>query len=430
MNERRHYFDYCPRPWQAQVLEALEGRRLAVVVAHRRAGKTEAMCLRLLLAAIYARSGHPSALFAYVAPFLNQAKAVAWERLKYYCRALPRLKISESELSLTLWNGAAVRLFGADYPDRLRGLGFDGVVMDEVAQMRPETWPDVVRPALSDRRGWAVFIGTPKGLNLFHEIYQTALKEPDKWYAGLFAAQDTGVIEAEELEQLRSEMGENSFRREFLCDFNSDTDSNFIDFTQVQEAWRRPAPTVNLAPLVLGLDVARYGDDRTALLARRGSAVEKVYVWQGRDLMYTADHCSLIINELRPQAVFVDAVGLGAGVADRLRQLGHRVMEVNSGAPAHDSARFANLKAEMWFRLRQWLGEGASLGGSDQLRSDLLAPGYDFDANGRLKIESKKQLKGRGLRSTDLADALALTFARPVAAVEIKRARPAAAEMD
>ncbi|MDR2726172.1 MAG: hypothetical protein LBC90_09005, partial [Candidatus Adiutrix sp.] len=136
---------YAPRPWQKKVLDKLAAHRFAVVVAHRRAGKTEVMVLRLLLAAIFLSRTHPAPLFGYIAPFLNQARAVAWGRLKYYCRALPEIRVNETETSVTLWNGAAIRLFGADYPDRLRGLGFDGVVLDEVAQMKPDTWGAVVR---------------------------------------------------------------------------------------------------------------------------------------------------------------------------------------------------------------------------------------------------------------------------------------------
>ena len=204
--EQRIYFRYVPRPWQKEVLAALKLKRLAVIVAHRRAGKTEAMCLRILLAAMFMNRPHPSPLYGYVAPFLNQAKAVAWDRLKFYSRGLPGVKINESELTVTLWNGAVIRIFGADYPDRLRGLGFDGVVMDEVAQMRPETWPDVVRPALSDRKGWAVFIGTPKGQNVFYELYQAALADFEHWYAGMFRADQTGVLPESELAEAGAEV--------------------------------------------------------------------------------------------------------------------------------------------------------------------------------------------------------------------------------
>jgi len=426
-------FTYKPRQWQKEVLDALESARLAIIVAHRRAGKTEAVVIRLLLAAIRLQRKHPAPFFGYVAPFLNQAKAVAWDRLKYYARTLLDFnlaKINESELILSLWNGSTIRLFGADYPDRLRGLGFDGVVMDEVAQMKPDTWPSVVRPALADRGGWAVFIGTPKGVNIFYELYQKALSRPEEWYSGSFPADKTGVIDEAELEGLRREMGEDVFRREFLCDFTADASGVFIDFQSVYDAAKRECPLVNAAPLVLGLDVARFGDDRNVLVMRRGSVAEDYKVWQGQDLMWTSSATAEYINRLQPRAVFVDSVGLGAGVVDRLRQLGYRVIGVNSGAKAGRDDKYSNLKAEMWDRMRQWLQELAVLPDREDFKKDLLAPTYSFDASGRLKIESKEDLKKRGMASTDIADALALTFAQPVPHADLRRNRPRFAEME
>lgn len=430
MTRRVVYFDYTPRDWQRQVLAALERIRFGVIVAHRRAGKTELTCLRLLLAAMLIKRDHPAPFFAYVAPFLNQAKAVAWDRLKYYSRQLPGAKINESELTVTLWNRATIRIFGADYPDRLRGLGFDGVVMDEVAQMRPETWPEVIRPALSDRLGWAVFIGTPKGQNVFYELYQSALTDSEHWYAGMFRADQTGILPEAELGRLRVEMSENIYAQEYLCDFTAANVNSFIDFSAVQEACGREVPLVNLAPLVFGLDPARFGDDRTVLIRRRGLMVEALDIWRGVDLMQTAARVADSIGLYKPAAVFVDAVGLGAGVVDRLRQLGYRVIGVNSGAKPARPDRYFNLKAEMWARVRDWLGEGGRLPDRPELRADLLAPTYEYDAQGRIKIESKDDLKARGLPSPDCADALALTFAQPVAASDVRSRRPKYAEMD
>ncbi len=418
------------RAWQRSALAGMTRSRNSVVVAHRRAGKTEIVAVRLLLAALGLRREHPAPFFGYVAPFLNQAKAVAWDRLKHYCRKIPRTVINESELTVRLVTGSAIRIFGADYPDRLRGLGFDGVVMDEVAQMRPETWPEVIRPALADRGGWAAFIGTPKGQNIFYELYQTAVADPANWFAGLYRADQTGVLPADELARLRAEMGSDIFAQEFLCDFTAANTNSFIDFQAVHAASTRECPFVNPAPLVLGLDVARFGDDRTVLVRRRGLVLEEVTVWRGRDLMATASETAEAINRHKPRAVFVDVVGIGSGVVDRLRQLGHRVIGVNSGAKAAKPDKFFNLKAEMWQKMREWLDGGGVIPDRLDLKNDLLAPTYEFDHAGRLKIESKDDLKSRGLPSTDLADALALTFAQPVATEDRRAGRPKYAEMD
>lgn len=420
------------RAWQMEVLSAIPAKRLSLIVAHRRAGKTEVVATRLIMAALTLNRLHPTPFYGYLAPFLNQAKAVAWNRLKYYARLLPNTKINESELLITLFNGSQIKLFGADYPDRLRGLGFDGVVMDEVAQMRPETWGAVVRPCLADREGWAVFIGTPKGRNQFYDLYAESLNDPEKWFCGVFPADKTGVLPQSELDSLHREIGDNLFRQEFLCDFTAANEDCFIDFELVRAAtidYKERAARA-AGPLIFGLDPARFGDDRTALIRRVGMAVLKIESWQGIDLMQTAAKVAVAIEQERPAAIFIDSVGLGAGVVDRLRQLGYRVTPVNSGARPSQPDIYYNLKAEMWAKMRQWMQEGGTLPDDLKLRADLLGPHYEYDAVNRLKIESKESLKSRGLASPDYADALALTFALPVADPVLRGRRPKFAEMD
>lgn len=431
MTKRLVEFEYSPRPWQKEVLAGLAGKPRGLVVAHRRGGKTEVMAIRILMAAMTTGREHPAPLFGYVAPFLNQAKAVAWDRLKYYARSLLAsglAKVNESELTVSLWNRASIRLFGADYPDRLRGLGFDGVVMDEVAQMKPDTWNAVVLPALSDRGGWAAFIGTPKGRNVFYDLYSEGTKSPN-WYVGEYPATKTGVFDDEQLEILRAEMGGNLFRQEYLCDFTADNPDSFIDFQDVQEAAARPAPKVNQAPLIFGIDVAAQGGDRSCLVARRGAVLESIEVWREPDTMRTVGRVGEAITRLKPRAVFMDNVGLGLGPVHRLKQLGYRVIGINAGRTAGRDDQFANLKAEMWWKMNEWLKE-ACIPDDPALRKDLLTPKREYDGQNRIKVESKDALRKRVQFSTDLADALALTFAQPVAAIDLRKRRQQFAEMD
>src|SRR5690606_9560529 len=129
----------------------------------------------------------PRPRYGYVAPLYSQAKSIAWDYLKHYTAPIPGVRRNESELWVELPNGARIRLFGADNPDSLRGMYFDGVALDELAQMKPDTWTEVIRPALTDRGGFAVFIGTPKGVNIFHDLYQQAVRDP-AWFAGFYPA--------------------------------------------------------------------------------------------------------------------------------------------------------------------------------------------------------------------------------------------------
>ena len=193
-------------------------QRWAAVNVHRRAGKTYACLAELLTRALLTRK--PAARFGYVAPFIKQAKAVAWRDLKRI-GGDTIAKSNENELTVILVNGAEVRLFGADNPDSLRGLYFDGLVIDEVASMKESVWSEVLRPTLSDRKGWGVFISTPKGRNKFYRIVKHARKNPHTWFSLELKASQTNILSASELRDAREEMGEAKYAQEFECDFTA-----------------------------------------------------------------------------------------------------------------------------------------------------------------------------------------------------------------
>lgn len=192
--------------------------RWAVVVAHRRAGKTVACVNELLRGAI--TCGRKAPRFAYIAPLYKQAKDVVWGYLKEYSAPIPGHTVSESELRVDYPNGGRVRLYGADNPDALRGIYLDGVVLDEYADMHPGIWGDVIRPALSDRQGWAVFIGTPKGRNAFCGLYEGAVEAPD-WLGLMLRASETDILPAEELADARKTMTAEQYAQEYECSFDA-----------------------------------------------------------------------------------------------------------------------------------------------------------------------------------------------------------------
>lgn len=197
----------------------LRKERFGCIVAHRRAGKTVASILDLIDEAL--RSTKQDPRFAYIAPYYAQAKDVVWAYVKRYAAAIPGTVINESELRVDFpHNGARLRLYGADNYDRLRGIYLDGVVLDEFADQPPQAWREVIRPALADRQGWAVFIGTPKGRNAFHDIYKMACDTPD-WFSLCLKASETGIIPAKELQAMRTTMSANEFNRELECDFDA-----------------------------------------------------------------------------------------------------------------------------------------------------------------------------------------------------------------
>lgn len=193
-------------------------QRWAVVVAHRRAGKTVA-CINELIKAALTFKGNDGR-FGYVAPFYRQAKSVAWDYLKRFSAVVPGIVVNESELRIDYPNGARIQLFGADNADSLRGLFFDGIVADEYGDWKPSVWAYVIRPALADRQGWAIIIGTPKGRNQFWEVNETAQRDPD-WLSLTIKASESGLLPESELEALRKELTEDAWRQEMECDFDA-----------------------------------------------------------------------------------------------------------------------------------------------------------------------------------------------------------------
>ena len=193
-------------------------QRWACLVIHRRAGKTVACVMDLLDAAL--RCAKPDGRFAYIAPTYTQAKDVAWLYLKRFSAGIPEVEHRESDLSVILPNGARIRLYGAETYDRMRGLYFDGVVLDEVADMDPRAWPEVIRPALADRRGWAAFIGTPKGRNDFWTLWNNAQGDPD-WFTLKLPASESGLLDAEELAGMRKILSEDAYQQELECSFDA-----------------------------------------------------------------------------------------------------------------------------------------------------------------------------------------------------------------
>ena len=218
MRDQLIVIDYRPRTQFDTFRNRI--RRFACIVTHRRAGKTVACIHELQREALRSRRVRPR--FAYLSPFLKQSKAVAWDYLRH---AMSPVRMSgatahESELRVDYPNGGQVRLYGADNPDALRGIYLDGIVLDEYADMDPRVWSEIIRPALADRQGWAVFIGTPKGRNAFFELWRRS-QSAESWFSLMLKASDTGLIPNGELALARRELSEEQYAQEFECSFDA-----------------------------------------------------------------------------------------------------------------------------------------------------------------------------------------------------------------
>lgn len=235
---------YKPRPLQKRV--HAERGRFSLLLTHRRFGKTVCAVCELLRRALKHGSHVRAWRSGYVAPYLKQAKSIAWDYLKFYAGVIPGVAFNETELRCDLPNGARIRLYGADNPDSLRGLYFDDIVIDEAADVPRAIWSLVIRPALADRGGWAMFTGTPKGMNnLLHDMYRQALAEPERWSLFVFKASETGYVDGQELAKARADMDEDEYAQEFECSFAAAVRGAY---------WSREIDALEAAGRILPLD--------------------------------------------------------------------------------------------------------------------------------------------------------------------------------
>ena len=209
---------YKPRELQNFLHKKIDKHRFNVLVLHRRAGKTVMMINHMLRSALM--NPLPNSRYAFLSPTFKQGKATAWDYIKTYAGKIPGTKFNESELRCDLPNGARITILGAENDQALRGIFLDGCVFDETQSIKPTIFPEIIRPALADRKGWCVFIGTPKGRNYFYELYEQARENKD-WYVCKFKASDTKILDDEELKAAQEVMSKDLYEQEFECSFQA-----------------------------------------------------------------------------------------------------------------------------------------------------------------------------------------------------------------
>lgn len=405
--------EWTPRFYQIPVMSYLDGGgKRAMSLWHRRAGKDSAG-LNYAAKEMFRRPG----VYWHLLPTQTQARKVVWNNVdkqgrKMVDQAFPealRAKKREDEMLVEFKNGSMWQLAGADNYDSLVGANPVGVIFSEWALTNPQAW-DFIRPILLENNGWAWFNTTPRGRNHAHQMAIMAQKNKD-WFFERLTVDDTHVLTPEQIDEERaSGMSEEKVQQEYYCSFEAAEAVQFITYEHVRAALDRLMEDP-LKPVIFGLDVARFGDDRSALAIRHGDKLMHLVTWQGLDTMQTASKVAEIAAREMPVRIFVDGVGVGGGVVDRLRQLGLRAIDVNAGGRAMESARYYNKRAECWGRMKTWLTERGSIQPNAELEFDLQGPEYSYDSNNRVQLEKKDDMKKRGIPSPDLGDALALTFA-------------------
>jgi len=208
---------YTPRKQQAYIHNELTKYRYAVLCCHRRFGKT-VLCINQLIKSAMMNKNHQPR-YAYIAPTYSQAKKIAWDYLKFFTEKIPGTKYNETELRCDLLNGARITLLSSENPDSIRGIYLDGCIIDEAAQIQAALIDEVITPALSDRKGFMILVGTPAGMNnLFYDYYQKAQSNKN-WFLYKAKASDTKIVDKEELQSALSVMGVAKYNQEFECSF-------------------------------------------------------------------------------------------------------------------------------------------------------------------------------------------------------------------
>lgn len=296
------------------------------------------------------------------------------------------------------------------------------LLFDEASAIADGVW-EVAEGALTDEKTeiiWIAFGNPTKNTGRFKECFG---RFAHRWFGIQIDSRTVPGTNAKLHKQWAEDWGEDSdfFRVRVRGMFPKASADQFIAESLVAEARRRQPEGFHAQPRILGVDVARFGDDRSVLLERQGQRVEIIATYRGLDTMQLAARVSEQMDRAKYDAVFIDGVGVGGGVVDRLRQLNREVVDVNFGASANDEAKYRNKRAEAYSDVRDWLKAGGCLPDDQALADELSAPEYYFDNQNRLVLESKDDMKLRlgklsdeGGASPDKADALALTFSERV----------------
>ena len=346
--------DYKPR----DQIRAFHNRkeRFAIIVAHRRFGKTVAAINDLIRSCF--EIDRPNVRVAYIAPYLSQAKAVAWDYALEFTRDIPEIKVNHSELRIDFLNGARFRLFGADNYNAMRGLYFDAVVLDEMADFPASAWSNVIRPALADRRGSATFISTPKGKNEFWELWHEAQDDPN-WFTAMLKASDTAILDQEELDEARRTMGDDRYEQEFECSFEAAIQGAFYakEMKEATEDGRiTRVPYDRAASVITAWDLG-IGDS-TAIWFAQYVAQEIRIIDYYENSGVGLDHYAKVLldkeyhyeQHILPHDVQVKELGTGKSRLETLDALGIRNIEIAPKLAVEDGIQAARtMIPKCWF---------------------------------------------------------------------------------
>jgi len=418
-----------PYEYQREFLEALaQGERKMSVKSGHGTGKSTtaswAMLWFLLLR-------YPVKVVV-TAPTSSQLFDAMFAELKRWINELPKelqelLNVKSDRVELLRAPAEAFiscRTARAETPEALAGVHSDNVllIVDEASGV-PEQVFEAAAGSMSGHNATTLMLSNPtRSSGTFFESHN---RLANSWWTRTWSCEDSPLVSDEFVDEMRLRYGEesNAFRVRVLGQFPLSDDNTIIPFHLVEAAQHRDVVVADDTDVVWGLDVARFGSDATALCKRQGPVVTELRSWRGLDLMQTTGRVVAEYEALppskRPTEILVDSIGVGSGVVDRLRELDLPVRGINVAESPSMGDTYMNLRSELWFKCKAWLEDrSCKLPKDDQLQAELTAIRYSFTSSGKMKAESKDEMRRRGVGSPDLADALCLTMASDAATAQ------------
>ncbi|MBU9552834.1 DEAD/DEAH box helicase family protein [Burkholderia multivorans] len=416
-----------PDDWQKEFLTALaEGKRKISVRSGHGVGKSTTTSWAAIWH-FYTRFPQKTVI---TAPTSAQLYDALYSELKAWMKKMPDVLRDMADIKTDRIefipapeeSFISLRTSRAEQPEALQGVHSENVLLigDEASGI-PEAVFEAASGSMSGHNACTILLGNPtRSSGYFYDTHNSLSGE---WFTMRVSCVDSPRVSKEYVREQAIRFGEdsNAYRIRVLGEFPLSDDDTVIPMHLIESAIQRDIKETPGQRCVWGLDVARFGTDRTALCIRHGNVVrDKIQWWSGLDTMQTVGRVKALYDactyEERPVEILVDAIGLGAGVVDRGREMGLPMRGVNvSEAPALGD-KYLNLRAELWYKAREWLETRAvRLPADNQLKAELATIRYQFQSTGKIKIESKDEIKKRGVRSPDLADAFVLTFASDAA---------------
>ena len=409
-----------PEEWQKKALYAVRDNDRVAIRSGHGIGKT-AFLSWLILWWVLTRS--PSRI-ACTANTSSQLSDILWAEVAKWHRCMPDglkelIEVTSAKVELTGQDSFAVaRTARRETPEALQGFHSPNMLflVDEASGVDNIIF-EVGEGAMSTEGAKTVMTGNPTRTSGY--FYEAFNKMKDSFFTMKVSSQDSTQVGPKFIEDMKAKYGEDSniYRVRVLGEWPEADDDVVIPLHLLQSAAERDQVAADTTPVVWGLDVARFGTDKSALCKRKGNVVtEPIKSWRNKDLM---EMCGIILNEYetttwsdRPVEILIDSIGLGAGVVDRLTELDLPVRGINVAESASMGERYGRLRDELWFLGKEWFeARDCTIPDQEELIDDLSKPRFSFLSNGKLKVEGKDEMKRRGLNSPDLADAFCLTFA-------------------